>query len=84
MPALCIASQRLLCYYTLMVFARRYKLQGRNSALVMTIPRAVADEFKLTVESRLDVLLRDNKLIIDLPHPPKRGSNAARTASAPA
>jgi hypothetical protein len=63
-----------------MLFAGRYKLQVRSSdkALVMTIPADIVREFSLTKDTKLDMLLRDEKLIIHLkPHPPRAREAAA-------
>ena len=60
-----------------MLFAGRYKLQGRSSdkALVMTIPADIVREFSLTKDTKLDMLLKNEKLIIDLkPHTPSRAA----------
>jgi hypothetical protein len=41
----------------------------------MTIPADIVREFNLTKDIKLDMLLRNEKLIIDLkPHPPSQAS----------
>ena len=58
-----------------MFFAKRYKLQGRGQALVMTMPIAIVRAFNLSSDSRLNVSYsyQDQKLVIDLEPPPAMG-----------